>query len=139
MVEPCICDNLNQMYRFFFFVFNKKTLKFIWKIVWKAIYWFLLHIYDSIFLVSKSSALFWNYVVIIWRITRGGGDWKTNFDFSFLIIYVIVPLHRRKFCDGRIILVSKWLSVSVGLSEYYTNIVAVLAKKLMDAIAWNFI
>ena len=32
------------------------------------------------------------------------GDCHTNLNFSFLIIYILVPLYIRKFCDGHIIL-----------------------------------
>ena len=49
------------------------------------------------------------------------GDHDTNIFFSFLIIYIKVPLYRRKFCDGHIILVfEKCLSVShcVQVSEW---------------------
>ena len=33
------------------------------------------------------------------------GDFYSNLKFSFLIIYIMVPLYRRKFCDGHTILV----------------------------------
>ena len=35
---------------------------------------------------------------------KRGGDSHTNLNFPFLIINIIVPLYRRKFCDGHIIL-----------------------------------
>ena len=34
-----------------------------------------------------------------------GRDCHTNLNFSFLIIYITVILHRKKFCDGHIILI----------------------------------
>ena len=38
---------------------------------------------------------------------KKGGDCHTNLIFSFLIIYIIVPLHRRMFFRDHIILVFK--------------------------------
>ena len=35
----------------------------------------------------------------------GGGNYRINLNLSFLIIYIIILLHRRKFCDGHIMLV----------------------------------
>ena len=46
-------------------------------------------------------------VICTWYMHLKGGreDCHANLNFSFLIIYIIVPFYRRKFCDGHIILV----------------------------------
>ena len=70
--------------------------------------------YDYTFLVLKSSIFFSFEIKLfiicarcIHRIAKKGGC-HTNLNFSFLSIYVIVPLYRRKFCDSYIILVLNW-------------------------------
>ena len=52
---------------------------------------------------------------------REGEDCHTNFIFSFLIIYIIVPLYRRKFYDGHIILVSNCVYIKCN-EIYFLNI-----------------
>ena len=59
MDETYICDNLNQIYGFFFIFNNKKKIwnSFYQKIVWKTIDWFVSYLNDYTLLLLKSSAL----------------------------------------------------------------------------------
>ena len=48
---------------------------------------------------------YYNYNLYMVHASQKGWEYHINLIFSFLITYIIVPLYRRKFCDGRIILV----------------------------------
>ena len=57
--------------------------------------------------VELLHAPFLNYfnLCMVHASQKGGGDYPTNLFFYCWVIYIIVPLYRRKFCDAHIILV----------------------------------
>ena len=94
-----------------FFIFNKIILKFrnVLENHLKSIRLiFFVHVglyFVEIKIVCSFFKLSYYNLYIIHASQKGGGDCHTNLNFSFSIIYIIVPLYRRKFFDGYIILV----------------------------------
>ena len=70
-----------------------------------------------------------------------GKDCHTNLDFSFLIIYIIFPLYRRKFCDGRSILVfhlKKIISIVIIIFKKIKFFTTIISSKfdMLIFICW---
>ena len=94
MTEQCTCDNLNQFNRFFL---KKLKEKIILKRLGKS---------SGRQLIVCPYFKLNGYNLYMVRASEKGeeGDCYAIF-FSFLIIHIVVPLYKRKFCDGHIILV----------------------------------
>ena len=108
MVELYICDNLNQIYQFFFsFLTKEKKIQLSWKVVWKAIHSFLSYIYGRPSSVvprglgcqTKSSEFesrkFHSYVILLY--------YEIIKSLRLLHYVIIVPLYRKNVYDGHII------------------------------------
>ena len=104
-VKLCICDNLNQNYRFFLFfckqfwnqinienhLENNRMISFVH--LWLS--------FADVKIVCSFFKLSCHNLYVV-HASQKEGDCDIIF---FLIIYVTVPFYRRKFCDGPIILV----------------------------------
>ena len=108
------CKRFDHLQKMFVCLFFGSTVCMSPKIFWRCIsrtnerkfmklYYTDMYVY--ILSVLKSSALLSCYNLCMVNALQKGGDRHTNLNCSFLIIYIIVPLCRRKFCDSHVILV----------------------------------
>ena len=56
-----------------------------------------------------------SYNLYIVHASQKRGNCHSNLIFSFLIMYIVVSLHWRKFCDGHIILITCWFENGLHL------------------------